>query len=540
MSAVDAEEEKQPVQSMPPEASNAKDRQANTRGVASNFARNSFISIIRLFVAAAVALILPGYLSHKLPVQTYAAWVLILQLGAYVAYLEFGAQSGISKYVAEFDAKNDASSASMHASVGMVLLLAASAIGTILTLILAWQVPRIFQEMPASLYRDVQISILFVGISLSFNLLCSTFASIFFGLQRYAVPMIAALVNKVLFTIAVLAAVALHQSLAVMGALAAIVNIFTGLLQFVAWRRWAQRIQLSLLGLDFSVIRKMCGYCFSLALWTVGMLCVSGLDVTIVGKYDFGQTAFYSIASMPTSFIIAISGAALAPLMPTASALSVHRTPEQMGAILSRATRYTTTLLLLSGLPLLVAGYPALHLWVGPVYAAHTIDYLRILVLANILRNICLPYANMLVATGSQKIATEGVIAEAIVNLSCSIYFVRHIGAVGVAYGTLLGAFVSVGVHLTLNMRRTHVKFAISRTRVLWCGLIRPGAVAIPSLLFIPYWWSSSEPNFGPFLWALWGLSTLLLAWFSALSSNERASLVRLIRYRLNTPLTVN
>jgi hypothetical protein len=51
------------------------------------------------------------------------------------------------------------------------------------------------------------------------------------------------------------------------------------------------------------------------------MLCVSGLDVTIVGHFDFGQTAFYSIATLPTNFILSIMGAALGPLLPAASAL---------------------------------------------------------------------------------------------------------------------------------------------------------------------------------------------------------------------------
>ena len=192
-----------------------------TRGSAATFTRNSILSVSRLFVSAAIALILPGYLTYKLPVKTYAAWVLILQVSAYVGYLEFGIQAGISKYVAEYEARNDAAGASMRASAGLALMLLASLSGIGLTLILAWQVPRLFHDMPASLHTDVRFSIIFVGISLSFGLLCSIFSAIFFGLQRYAIPMIIVLINRVLFTIVVLTSVALHQSLAVMGAMVA-------------------------------------------------------------------------------------------------------------------------------------------------------------------------------------------------------------------------------------------------------------------------------------------------------------------------------
>ena len=189
------------------------------------------------------------------------------------------------------------------------------------------------------------------------------------------------------------------------------------------------------------------------------MLCVSGLDVTIVGHYDYGQTAFYATAVLPTNFMLSIMGAALAPLLPTASALSVHRTPAEMGRLLARITRYSTVLLLFVGLPLLVGGYILLRLWVGPVYALHAVGYLRVLLLANIVRNLCLPYSSMLVATNRQRVAIFGAGAEAIVNLAASLYLVRHIGAIGVAYGTLIGSFVSVGMHFAVSMHYTRPTF---------------------------------------------------------------------------------
>jgi O-antigen/teichoic acid export membrane protein len=74
-----------------------------SRGLSATFARNAVASIGRLLVTALVALVLPAYLTHKLPVETYAAWVLILQMAAYVSYLDFGVQTGVSKFVADLD-----------------------------------------------------------------------------------------------------------------------------------------------------------------------------------------------------------------------------------------------------------------------------------------------------------------------------------------------------------------------------------------------------------------------------------------------------
>src|ERR1700677_3235521 len=101
MSTLDEREADHPNRTEPrsiadPQAEGAKPHE--TRGLAATFTPNSIPSVGRVFVSAIIAFILPSYLTHKLSVTTYATWVLILQVSAYVGYLEFGIQTGISKY----------------------------------------------------------------------------------------------------------------------------------------------------------------------------------------------------------------------------------------------------------------------------------------------------------------------------------------------------------------------------------------------------------------------------------------------------------
>jgi O-antigen/teichoic acid export membrane protein len=263
------------------------------------------------------------------------------------------------------------------------------------------------------------------------------------------------------------------------------------------------------------------------------MLCVSGLDLTIVGRYDYAHTGFYSIATAPTNFMIAIIGAAMSPLMPAAAALAVSRNPEQMGGVLARMTRYATTLLLLSSLPAIVGGYWLLRVWVGPVYALAVLPMLRILMLANVIRNMGAPYANFLVATGSQRFAIAGATLEAVVNLAASIFLARRIGAIGVAYGTLLGSFLSVGMHFLISMHFTRAQFDISRPRLFITGIARPLLIGLPSLLLVRDWWLSGAPAMGWLLWPLWAAGTLLLVWLMGLAPAERISLKTNVRAAL-------
>jgi len=503
------------------------------RGFVATLSRNAAASVARLFIASLVALVLPAYLTRYLPVQTYGAWVLVLQLSAYVSYLDFGVQSGVSKYVAEYVAKDDYAGAERSASTGFVIMLAASVLGVLLTLILAYRVPQLFQSMPVALYRDVRISVVLIGISLAIGLACSVFSAIFLGLQLYVVPMTISIINRVLFTVVVCLAVFLHSSLAVMGGAVAAVNVSTVFLQIVAWRKLASRIRVRLSGVNRDALKQMLSFCFVLAVWSAGMFCISGLDITVVGHYAFNKTGYYATAALPSNVVALILSALMGPLMPAASALSTQRSRVEMGDILYRATRYSSILLFSAGLPLLVCSYPILRLWVGPDYAAHAVPYMRILTLGITLRNFCLPYATMVVATGKQRFATAATISEAVVNLAGSIYLARFMGATGVALGTLLGAFVSVAMHFVLSMHYTSESLAISRRRLLLQGLLRPAISAVPSALLLPLWWSSTSPRFSLQVWLIWTLSTLLLTWFASLNLNERDSLLRVARGRL-------
>jgi O-antigen/teichoic acid export membrane protein len=508
-------------------------RQRGPRTFAHTVAKNSAANVTRLAVTSLVSIFLPAYLTHHLPVKTYGAWVLILQLSAYVGYLDFGVQTAVSKYIAEYEAKRDPAGCSRCASVGLVIMLAASALGVLLTLILAWQVPNIFRTMPHALYHDVRLSVVFVGVSLSVSLASSVFVAIFLGLQRYQVPMVITIASRFLFGAVICVAVASHSSLAVMGAAAGGVNVVTALLQVAVWRKIAHHIRVSLRFVDVTMFKKMLEYCAVLTVWSVCMLFVSGLDLTIVGRYSFSETAYYAIAVSPTSLILMIIGALMGPLLPATSALSVQRSGTQMGCILLRSTRYATGVLFLTGLPFFVVGYLILRVWVGPVYALHSVQLLRILVLANIVRSMCSPYATMVVATCRQRVATAAAVTEGVVNLASSIWLVQHIGALGVALGTLLGAVAGVAMHFAVSMRYTQASLTISRMQLFVKGMLRPAAIAIPSVLLLGRWWRPEAPSMTMYLYCGWIASTMLLAWFVGMSREDRALVVGLVDRRV-------
>ena len=501
---------------------------APSPGLSAVVFKNIGANLARVAAISAVAILLPSFLTHHLPVKVYAAWVLIIQLGAYVSYFDLGIQTGVAKFVAEYDGKGELSEAGRYATAGLVLMLLAGLLGIALTLALAWETPRLFSAMPENLFPQVRTGLVLVGTSLCVSLVCSVYSAVFLGLQRYWIPTLVTILNRILFAVVVLLAVAQGGSLSVMGLAVALVNILTGLLQIALWRKYASRVPLSFSFVHFQVLKNVARYCSLQSVSTIAMFCITGLDIVIVGHFDYVQTAYYSVATLPTSFLLLIIASLLSPLMPASSALSTRLTPPQMGGLLERITRYNTIALLLAGLPLVVFAYPILRLWVGSDYALHTVAYLRILVTANVVRNLCAPYAMMVTATASQKSVIAAAVCEAVVNLGSSVYLAWRFGAIGVAIGTLLGACVSVFVHFLLSMKLTRPAISVSRLQLSLRGILGPCIIALPSLLLVPHWWSASNVHLISSLSLVWLLCTVPPAYY-CLNRQERKNFSRLI-----------
>ena len=194
-------------------------------------------------------------------------------------------------------------------------------------------------------------------------------------------------------------------------------------------------------------------------------------------------------------------------------------------------TRYGMFLLLLTGLPLLLAARPILQIWVGPVYAERAAILLRLLVIANVLRLSATPYIVTLIGTGQQRLVVLAPVLEGATNLSISLLAGYYWGAVGVAFGTLCGAIVGVAGNFLYNMRRTtEVQFSI-REYVLE-SLLRPILCVVPLGLALLAQTNMSDPpvTVRVLLMLLGGTVTACCFWRWGLIGTDRQRILGLSR----------
>lgn len=485
--------------------------------------QGSASNIGRVVLSMSIALVLPPLLVHRLAPDEYSAWVLILQCSAYVSLLELGLQTAVAKFVAQYDAAGDLESTGRTLSSSLVLLCISASVGLLVVAVLAWKASSLFHGIPHSLLHSLRSGILIVGVSTGIALPFTPFVAAFTGLQRYGVPTVLAFSNKILSSAGLAIVLLMHGKLIQLCWVLAVFNVLTAVAQYAGWRKSIRsRVPLAWDLISRDVVRQLAQYCSVLSLWTLATLFVSGLDTIVVGHYDYRNTGFYGIAVMATNFAPLVIGSIFSPLIPAVSSLHATSTPDRLGELLVRVTRYCTLMICLVSAPLVVGAFPILKLWVGREYASHAAVFLQVLVLGNLVRMLGYPYALVAVAIGKQKYATIGATVEAFVNITLSIVLVQRIGAGGVAIGTLIGAFFSIGLHAGVSMKMTRDSIAVSRRRFVAQGLLRPLTCLLPSILLLPFWRQYQMLPFPVGTLFAWAISTLCIAVLVGLSSAER------------------
>jgi O-antigen/teichoic acid export membrane protein len=488
--------------------------------------QGSASNMVRVFLSMLVSLVLPPFLVHRMPPPEYGAWMLILQLSAYVNLLDFGLQTAIGKFVAEYDATNRHDASHGIVSTSFTILAVAATIACAAIAVMVWGVPKLFHQMPAALVPEVRIALFAVGLSTALALPFGTFLSTFVGLQQYVFPTAVATVSRVGSAAALIVLLLMHGSLVQLALVMAAFNVAAAATQFLGWRRLLKaRVDFSFLSFDRRYAVQLAKYGSVLSIWTLSMFFVSGLDLVIVGHYRYTETGFYAVANSAASFMLTIASSVFGPLVPAISSMQASSTPSRIGDLCIKITRYCVLLLCVLGLPLLFGAYPLLSLWVGKGYAARSALYLEVLVLGNVVRQLVSPYILIVVATGKQHLATIAAVAEASVNIVLSIWLVQRVGAVGVAIGTLVGAFVSVGIHLAVSMRLTQATISLQRPRYLRQGLLRPLLMVAPAFLLYPFWRRLEMLPAQPGILVIWVAVTALVAWRVVLTAEDRQEL---------------
>lgn len=495
--------------------------------------KNAFANVIRGSFSALIAVLLPPFLVRTLPTETFSVWVLILQLTAYINYLDFGVQTAVGRFVAYNNDLENFEERDRIINTSFAILSGSGLLAVLLMLLLSSQLPQIFHNIPSDLQAEAKIALLLVGASLAIGLPFSVFNGIFIGTQRYEIPAVITGAGKLTTAILIIIAAKFSGTIVLMSAAITGVNIISYIVQFLACRKFNKNINYSYKLISKEAAKKVFDYCISLSIWSLGMLLVNGVDITIVSAIDFKAVASYSIAASIIILIVGLQGAIFNALLPVAAIMDAQDKTQQLGQLLVTSTRYGMFILLVTGMPLIFCAKPFLVLWAGKQFAEDGAIILQLLVIANIIRLSCLPYATILLGTAQQNLVILSPLLEGFSNLISSLVFGSIIGAKGVAVGTIIGAIFSFGGHFIYNMPRTK-GIVFSQFTFIKDGLLRPLLCVAPfilSMLIINL--VNTPTSFKIFLNFGAMIVSLVFIWYFGLLIEEHNRLISIVSQKI-------
>jgi O-antigen/teichoic acid export membrane protein len=494
---------------------------------------NAIWSLLRYASSWIALLVVPPLLAHHMPAAAYGVWMLLLQCGSYISFFDNSVQSAISRYVATADGLGDRPYLARVLASAMILLAGAACLALVFVNVAATYFGRIFPYIPSELLPQAQRALLIIGSSLAIALPFTTLVGGFLGLQQNRIVTVSIILSKAVSSVGMIWTGYHNGSIVQLACWFGIGIAVQPVFYITQWFRQREHLPLQPRQANVAFMREFGSFYTLMAINTLASILISGLDLPVAARYDFASVGAYSLASIFANMLLIPQGAILSVAMPAIANITAKAKPEEMGRLLSKLARYSS--LSLCGLTVgLVLGAPLfLRLWLGAILMPKVLVFALVLLLAQVLVMAAEPLQVVVLALGRQKNLLPAWTIAAITNLLFSILLARKFGALGVALGTVVGAFAGLAAQFFITMPKTK-EVPLARRVYARAVIFEPAIACVPAVVLVVI-----------MRWMHWNLissaistligvpASMLILWRRTFNEQERLELTTVARRKL-------
>jgi O-antigen/teichoic acid export membrane protein len=429
-------------------------------------------------VSLAVGFLISPLLVHKLGDTAYGIWALSLQLGAYLSVLDLGVRIALTRYVTHYHAKNEMDHVHEAFSVGVTALGSLGIVSLLVTIVLVHFLPNIV-HVPIGMQSVARWTLFLIGVQVALSFPGAIFAGMLAALSRYD------LLNATVITISVAKALLIwllltngHGLLAV-----AIVSLVTGCatfaLQFALASRLYGGFRYRLHREQFkSTLKPLLNFGFFAFLLGISGRLVLWSDNIVVGVIlGPAVVTYYAIAGNLIDYLQGILSSSLSVLVPLATSYDARSEEEKLRFLFLRGSRFLLLLLLPAIIAVLVLGPSFISLWMGARYVEISGKVLVLLAIPLVFAPMRGAAQQILYGSNRHKFSAFISLGEAFTNLALSIILAYRIGAVGVAWGTLIPGVLSAGFVIPVYTLR---RLTMNWQNFYWNSFLFPVLAGLP------------------------------------------------------------
>lgn len=436
---------------------------------------DSAASFVRAVIVIASTIVTIPFLIRSLPTSSYSAWVLVVSISSYVAIAESGASTAVVRF-ASSSKREEVSEILASALLGVTML---GAIPLSIIGVLTYISDVFFTKAPLALHSKIRSALVFCCLNAFFTLWTSVISGYFTAKHRVKVTVFISTVTLTLGNLAMVGSAVSQHSFVALAMIFGVMGLFNALGMLAAVSRTVPIKAIMPWRATRVMARKVAVHCLATGWWNLAMLLISGLDLFLVSRIDFGAVGAYGLALKILGAFFVVLSAGLTPVM--AVIARAHAIGDAAGVtkLFMQISAMTSLILALVGGVLFVSAPLIVRALAGETYIEKTTLIFRVLIIANLIRNTGAVLGIAMVATGEHRKAYMPPAVEAIVNLGFSIFLGSLYGAVGVAIGTLIGAITTVVLYLLFIFPRFEA-FRPKRLKFLTQAIFKPAIMFLP------------------------------------------------------------
>jgi O-antigen/teichoic acid export membrane protein len=418
--------------------------------------RNSFYGVIQFVVPTLLLFVFTPVLIHKMGTDHYGLWMLATSALGLMGMAEFGLNTAISKFVAEYVESGNTTALSTVVSAGLVVYLLLG-LGLIVPLyVFSPSLAGIFKPSEAISAEQIGFVIRIMSLGFIPLLLRSGAMAIPIGLQRFQVPAITTVGYQILSYTAALVVVFWGGSVSQVVSSTIIVLWVTALGSlFIAWRMLKPFRLKFKINRSRTVLRRMLSFSLMSGITGFGSQIFSFADRLAVGVVlGLDAVAYYTIIISIANKILQLSSALTGALMPAVSSWMASGDIRRVRAYFLRATSALVVLNFLAASILLVLSGTLLRLWMGEEFANQVLAPFRALIVIYALISLNAPAYFVANGMGNPGINALAAIIGGCLTIGLILKWGEILGLVGAVLansGYLITFAITAYVYLNIN-----------------------------------------------------------------------------------------
>ena len=411
---------------------------ASSRGLV----RNALTGYLSTFVGMATGFLLTPFLLHHLGTNRYGLWMLLNSTIGYVGLVEIGIGTAVAKRVAECLATGDRKRLEQVLGTAFVIYCVVAVLVMLVTAVLMFYVGRMF-HLDADATRIARICLFVLGVNQAVNFLFTSQSAILFGAGRMDLMTGVSVALSLAASLAQVALLFHGGDLVALAWITVGTTVATGSLGYWVIRKNLHSVSIKPRSATMIMMRELLKFGSRNAAVSICGIVAFGSDTLVIGLLlPISAIAPYVIAAKLAGLMRVLATKPIDVCMPAYSHSSALKDTNRQFCLFTNSVMLALGLAIPIVIVIAAFGKRLIFAWVG---AGHDQAYPILVVLAIALLLQLPGHACFSILTGTEDnifLIKIGSVSAAF-NLIISIILTHQLGAIGVAYGTLLNVAIT-------------------------------------------------------------------------------------------------